>query len=156
MYLDTISWLDACLGAATLGLIPALIARSKGRDFLLWWIFGAALFIVALPASIIANPAVEKGVTKKCPHCAEIIKNEANVCRYCGRGVTEMGNGEPAPSVLPNKRKPQAENLQVINCPQCNIPMKVAKAIKGEFVGKDFYVCPNYQQCKQHWPVDRH
>jgi cytochrome c-type biogenesis protein len=36
------------LGAALLGLIPAVIARQKGRNFYDWWFFGAALFPVAL------------------------------------------------------------------------------------------------------------
>ena len=34
------------------GWIPALIARSKGRSFLLWWGYGGALFIVALIHSL--------------------------------------------------------------------------------------------------------
>jgi hypothetical protein len=35
--------------AALLGLLPASIARSKGRGIRAWWMYGAALFIVALP-----------------------------------------------------------------------------------------------------------
>jgi cytochrome c-type biogenesis protein len=34
-----------------MGLIPAFIARSKGRKFSDWWFFGAALIFVALPAA---------------------------------------------------------------------------------------------------------
>lgn len=34
--------------AVFLGLIPANIARRKGRSFGLWWFYGAALFIVAI------------------------------------------------------------------------------------------------------------
>ena len=38
--------------AILIGLIPAAIAQSKGRNFIAWWIYGAAIFIVALPHSL--------------------------------------------------------------------------------------------------------
>lgn len=33
---------------AGLGLIPAFIAKHKGRNFALWWLYGAAFFLIAL------------------------------------------------------------------------------------------------------------
>jgi hypothetical protein len=79
--------------AILIGLIPAAIASSKGKSFIGWWFYGAALFVVALPHSLMMRPDhaelerrdLEGGDTKKCPNCAEIIKKEAKVCRFCQR-----------------------------------------------------------------------
>lgn len=81
--------------AVLIGLLPAIIASNKGRSFVLWWIYGALIFIIALPHALImkADPkrleesALSRGDSRKCPHCAELIKREAKVCRYCGRDV---------------------------------------------------------------------
>jgi hypothetical protein len=86
--------LEILIIAVLIGLIPAAIAQGKGKSFLLWWIYGAALFIVALPHAIIMRAddrAIESqqlsSGMKKCPSCAELIKQDAKVCKHCGRDI---------------------------------------------------------------------
>lgn len=47
------------IALTALGLIPAAIASRKGRSFLEWWLFGTALFPVALPMALLMKPQPE-------------------------------------------------------------------------------------------------
>lgn len=92
------------LGAIVLGIIPALIAHSKGRSFFEWWVYGALLFIVALVHSLVIRKdiaAEEKEMVafegmKKCPFCAELVKREAIKCKHCG---SDISNGVGSPGI---------------------------------------------------------
>ncbi len=67
--------------AAGIGLLPAYIASRKGRSFLVWWIYGALFFIVALPHSLFLS--MEQG-SKRCGFCGATSKMSAPYCRKCG------------------------------------------------------------------------
>jgi len=60
-------WLLIALIILTpLGLIPGYIAHRKGHNFWTWWIFGASLFILALPLALLLTPPAT-GATEEPP-----------------------------------------------------------------------------------------
>ena len=83
-----------------LGTIPAAIAYRKGRSFYFWWPYGWLLFLIALIHSLLIKKDYEglarRGKAKQCPFCAEYVKPEAKICRFCGHALDDASCPTPA------------------------------------------------------------
>ena len=75
-------------------VIATVIGSKKGKTgagFALGLFLG--LIGIAIIASMQPNNAVlvqnqlQSGEFKKCSHCAELIKAEATICRFCGNNI---------------------------------------------------------------------
>ncbi|MGA1804449.1 zinc ribbon domain-containing protein [Rhizobium sp. HT1-10] len=79
------------------GVVTAIIAGSKDRNWVGWLLIGLVLgifgviLIACMPslspqlvAVSSAHQQAEHRASKTCPECAETVLMEANVCKHCG------------------------------------------------------------------------
>lgn len=81
------SYFIICLVA----LIPATIAANKGCNLVIWFIYAMFLWLIAFIHSLLLKDndgSLRQRGYRKCPYCAEYIRPEAKVCRFCGRNLT--------------------------------------------------------------------
>jgi hypothetical protein len=65
------------------GLATAIIGRSKGSSFFIWFIVGAVLPLFGLLAAIFFRREKDEP-ERQCPSCRKIVKLYVQVCPRCG------------------------------------------------------------------------
>lgn len=74
------------------GVISAVAATTKGRNWFGWFLVGVLLGPIGVILSLVM-PKNQKGIDReaqrsgdyrKCPQCAELVKREAVKCKHCG------------------------------------------------------------------------
>jgi hypothetical protein len=81
-----------------------------GKACFLFMLCPAFAFLAGRHEGVI-SVTLEREQVRKCPYCAELIKAEALVCRYCGKDLP--------PYAIPPKTTSQNTPKGFPYCPQC-------------------------------------
>jgi hypothetical protein len=82
-----------------LSILVGAYANSKGRSGIGYFILSMILTpVLGLIIAIIVEPDIDKlvekaistGKRRKCPYCAELVKNEAKICKHCGKEIAKL------------------------------------------------------------------
>lgn len=78
------------------GALGSALAASKGRNQVIWFVLSfffpliSLLILACLPSLKTPKAASELANTQLCPACAERIKAQARVCRFCGHNLEQQ------------------------------------------------------------------
>ena len=103
MHLDFALGLVLLVFSPVSGAVAAKFAQRQGRSwgvwFLLGMIFGPIAWLIGL------FPTIDRSARRQCPACAERVKIEARICRFCHTALkpeapqqTRLRTETPAPS----------------------------------------------------------
>ena len=84
-----------------LAILVGVFANNKGRSGVGFFLLAVLLSpLIGLVIALLVSPnekaleseAIANGGLKKCPHCAELVKEEANLCKHCQSPLEKVIN----------------------------------------------------------------
>jgi hypothetical protein len=93
-------WFVAWIGFS---ILVGWFASTKRRSGV-GWFFLSLIISPLISFIIVAVIGIPKGESKKCPKCAEEVKVEAEICRFCGHNFLS--------AAIPAKEEPTAQDLK--------------------------------------------
>jgi len=93
------------------GFIAAAIYKNKGRSagaaFIVGVLLGPIGIILVLLSSndtaALERQQLATGQAKKCPHCGEMIRPEATICRFCQQPVEALVTASNVARIVSNR-----------------------------------------------------
>jgi len=104
----------AFIALIVFGVFCGYIAEQKRRSFANWFWLGFFFSFIALIAiAVLPSINIKKSSDglRKCPSCAELVKEEAVVCRFCQRELPIK------PTIVTEELQPTAKTHVI--CPKC-------------------------------------